>query len=269
MGTHHNPQRRQKPRLLDQVRAAIRTRHYSRRTERAYVDWIRRYILFHNKRHPLEMAEAEVNQFLTELAVRGNVASSTQNQALAAILFLYKHVLDRELGRIEHVVRAKKPRRLPVILTAGEVKSVLDQLEGVCRLVAKLLYGSGLRLNECLEVRVQDLDFGQNQIVVRDPKGGNDRYTLLPTLLQPAIKEQLHKAKRVHERDLRRGYGRVQLPNALARKYPSADREWRWQWVFPATRLYYDREANTRRRYHLHDSVVQKAVHVAGNADPL
>ena len=245
--------------LLDQVREAIRTRHYSRSTEQAYVHWIRRYILFHGKRHPAEMAEEEIKAFLTHLAVRRRVSASTQNQALSAILFLYRNVLQKELAWIEGIVRAKRPIRLPVVLTRAEVSRVIKEMSGTPRLVASLLYGSGLRLMECLHLRIKDIDFERNQITVRDGKGRKDRVTVLPASIRPALLEQVRRTRGRHERDLERGCGSVEIPGALARKYPRAPWEWGWQWVFPATRLYHGRETRQWRRHHIHETVIQRA----------
>ncbi len=252
-----------KPKLLDQVRQAIRARHYSRRTERTYADWIKRFILFHGKRHPLEMGEPEINQFLTDLAVNKKVSASTQNQALSAILFLYQRVLDKPLEWVNPAVRAKKPKRLPVVLTRQEVKTILDSMDGAPRLVATLLYGAGLRLNECLELRFKDIDFTTNQILVRDGKGQKDRITTLPASVKEPLLAHLRDVWRVHQRDLRESAGRVVLPYALARKYPNADGEWGWQWAFPAPTRYFDREAKIERRHHLHETIVQKAMRQA------
>ena len=249
-----------KPRLLDRVREAIRARHYSRRTEKAYVAWIRRYILFHGKRHPLEMGGPEVTRFLTSLAVEGHVAGSTQNQALSALLFLYREVLAQELPWLDDIVRAKRTARLPVVLTRDEVRAVIRQLRGVHRLMAILLYGAGLRLLEAARVRVKDVDFARNQIMVRGGKGDKDRATPLPAVVIADLAKHLEGVKRQHDADLRHGAGWVELPWALARKYPNAGREWAWQWVFPATRVYVDRETGQRRRHHLHESVLQRAV---------
>ncbi|MHC5008699.1 MAG: integron integrase [Planctomycetota bacterium] len=249
-----------RPKLLDSVREAIRIRHYSVRTEETYVGWIRRFILFHNKRHPNEMGSDEVGRFLTHLAVKGRVAASTQNQALAALLFLYKEVLCQNIGWMKDVVRAKRPRRLPVVLTREEVRQVLSHLHGTPRLMALLLYGSGLRLMECVRLRVQDIDFETNQITVRSGKGGKDRVTVLPTVIKEELKQHLQKARRLHEKDVARGAGWVELPDAVGRKFPNAGREWAWQWVFPATRVYVAAETGQRRRHHLHESVLQRAV---------
>jgi len=249
-----------KPRLLDRVREAVRARHYSRRTVKTYVAWARRYILFHGKRHPAEMGAAEVTSFLTSLAVDGNVAASTQNQALSALLFLYRDVLEQDLPWLDNVVRAKSAQRLPVVLTRAEVRAVIQQLQGTLRLMALLLYGAGLRLLECARLRIQDVDFASNQIVVPSGKGDKDRVTMLPGAVKADLVRHLHGVKRQHERDLQHGAGWVELPWALARKYPNAGREWGWQWVFPATRFYLDGATGQRRRHHLHESVLQRAV---------
>ena len=249
-----------KPRLLDRVRAAIRARHYSRRTEKAYVAWIRRYIFFHDKRHPADMGAPEVTRFLSSLAVEGKVAASTQNQALSALLFLYGEVLEVDLPWMDEIVRAKRPQRLPIVLTRDEVRAVLRRLEGTPRLMAFLLYGAGLRLLECCHLRVQDVDFGTNQIVVRSGKGDKDRVTMLPAVVKPHLARHLERVREQHRCDLEAGAGWVELPTALARKYPNAGREWVWQWVFPATRTYVDRLTSEHRRHHLHESVLQRAV---------
>ena len=226
------------PRLLDRVREANRLRHGSRSTEKSYIGWIRRFILFHGKRHPAEMGAPEVAQFLSSLAVEGRVAASTQNQALSALLFLYRYVLHQELPWLEDVVRARRPKHLPIVLTRDEVRAVISKLDGTPRLMAGLLYGSGLRLLECARLRVQDIDFAMNQIVVRDGKGAKDRVTVLPNVAKEPLTRHLLKVKRQHEADLAFGAGWVELPWALARKYPNAGREWPWQWTFPATRFY-------------------------------
>ena len=249
-----------KPRLLDRVRAALRIRHYSRRTEKAYVAWILRYILFHGKRHPVEMGAPELTRFLSSLAVDRKVAASTQNQALSALLFLYRAVLEIDLPWLDDVVRAKRPQRLPIVLTREEVRAALQPLEGVPRLMAHLLYGAGLRLLECCRLRVQDVDFASNQIVVRTGKGEKDRVTMLPAVVKADLARHLEGVREQHGRDLQYGAGWVELPNALGRKYPNAGREWVWQWVFPATRLYVDRDTRQRRRHHLHESVLQRVV---------
>jgi integron integrase len=249
-----------KPKLLDRVRQAIRTRHYSSKTEEAYVGWIRRFIVFHNKRHPSEMGEAEIGQFLSSLARDSHVSASTQNQALNALLFLYHQVLEKGIGLIQGVVRAKRPRRLPVILTKEEIRRLLDCLHGTPWLMGMLLYGAGLRLMECCRLRVKDIDFSRNQIVVRAGKGDKDRYTMLPAAVKEPLFRHLQAVKRQHEEDLKKGLGRVALPHALDRKYPNAGKAWAWQWVFPATSHYTDRIAGEKRRHHLHESVLQRAV---------
>jgi integron integrase len=251
------PRIRQSP-FLDQVRTSIRLRHYSIRTEEAYVFWIRRFILFHGKRHPAEMAETEVGAFLSHLAVKQNVSASTQNQALYALVFLYKQVLGRPLGEIRGVVRAKKPQRLPVVLTPVEVARVLSQLSGVHWVVACLQYGSGLRLLESVRLRVKDIDFAHRAIFVRDGKGGKDRVVTLPDELMVPLRRHLENRKTLFENDSREGFGTVYLPLALARKYPNAPSEWGWQYVFPASRLSVDPRSGARRRHHLDESTVQE-----------
>jgi len=251
------------PRLLDRVRQAIRLRHYSRRTEEAYAGWIRRFILFHRRRHPREMGEAEVTAFLSSLAVERRVSASTQNQALSAILFLYEHVLGVELDWLDDVVRAKAPARLPVVLTREEVRAILGRLAGTPRLVGVLLYGTGLRLLECLRLRVKDVDFGRNEIIVRSGKGDRDRRTMLPASVKDPLGEHLRGVLVQHQADLARGGGWVELPDALARKYPGAGRDWAWQWVFPAARHYVDAVTGQRRRHHLHETVMQRAMRMA------
>lgn len=232
------------PRLLDRVRDRIRVKHYSIRTEEAYVDWIRRFILFHGKRHPQEMGAPEVEAFLTHLAVAGRVAASTQNQAKSALLFLYREVLSTELPWLDKVTQARAPKRLPVVLTRDEVAAVLAHMEGTQWLIGSLLYGAGLRLLECLRLRVKDVDFGRNEILVRDGKGAKDRVTMLPVSLKSPLQAHLTRVRGLHQCDLGEGYGEVFLPNALARKYPTAAREWAWQYVFPAV----GRAVDPRRR---------------------
>ena len=249
-----------KPRFLDTVRGALRTRHYSRRTEEAYVAWIRRFILFHGKRHPVDMGAPEVSRFLTWLAVERHVAASTQNQALGALLFLYRSVLETEMPWLDDLVRARRPEHLPVVLTRDEVRLVLGALVGTPRLMAFLLYGAGLRLLECCRLRVQDVDFGANHIVVRSGKGDKDRVTLLPAAVKPELARHLDRVRIQHRCDVARGAGWVELPSALDRKYPNAGRQWPWQWVFPATRIYVEPATGQRRRHHLHESVLQRAV---------
>ena len=255
-----SPAHAPKPRLLDQVREAVRAGHYSRRTEKAYIHWIKRYIFFHGKRHPAELGASEVTAFLTSLAVHDKVAASTQNQALSALLFLYREVLSVELPWLDDVIRAKRPQHLPVVLTRDEVRAVLQRLDGAPRLMALLLGGAGLRLLECCRLRVTDVDFATNQIVIRHGKGGKDRVTMLPAAVKAALIAHLERARKQHQADLRHGAGWVELPSALTRKYANAGRDWGWQWVFPATRMYVDRLTAQRRRHHLHESVLQRAV---------
>jgi integron integrase len=254
-----------KPRkLLDRVRDMLRVKHYSIRTEKTYVSWIRRYILFHDKRHPEEMGAREIATFLTHLAVEKNVAASTQNQALCAMLFLYNQVLEIDLNSDAiDAVRAKKPKRLPVVLTRDEALSVIAALSGTNQLIARTLYGSGLRLIECLRLRVKDLDFAYRQITVRDGKGQKDRVTILPAILVDPLQEHLRRVRMLHQQDLDKGYGSVYLPYALERKYPSAHKEWCWQYVFPAPSLSTDPRSGIVRRHHLSESSVQKAVRQA------
>lgn len=248
------------PRLSDQVRDALRRKHYSYRTEKTYLHWIRRFIYFHEKRHPREMAEPEVAAFLTHLAVERSVSASTQNQALNAILFLYKQVLNREIGLVHGVVRAKRPERLPVVLTREEVHAVLSRLKGREGLMAGLMYGAGLRVMECLRLRIKDVDFGMNQIIVRDGEGQKDRTTPLPAALIPALRQQLAEVQRLRTADLADGYGEVSLPFALDRKYPTASRELAWWYVFPASHRSRDPKSGRIKRHHLDDSVIQRAV---------
>lgn len=253
----------EQPKLLDRVRNAIRARHYSRRTEKAYVGWIRRFIFFHNKRHPAAMGSDEVNAFLTSLAVDHHVSATTQNQALSALLFLYRVVLEDPLPWIADLVRARRPERIPVVLSPAEVRLVIDEVEGVSRLVVQLLYGSGLRLLEALRLRVKDVDFARRELFVRDPKGKRDRMTTLPRAVETDLRAHLERVRRIHDADLRLGFGSVEMPTALDRKLPNADREWIWQWVFPATSRYREAAAGTERQHHLHETAVQRAVHEA------
>lgn len=248
------------PKLLDRVRLAIRARHYSRRTSEAYVPWIRRYILFHGKRHPDQMGAPEMAAFLSSLATREQVSASTQNQALSALLFLYRHVLDKDLGPLPLVPRAKRPERLPVVLNRAEVAAVIGQLAGTMRIVGLLLYGAGLRLGECLELRVKDLDFEAHQITIRRGKGQKDRVTMLPGAAKALLGPHLAVVRGTHARDAAEGCGRVVLPDALARKYPNAAAEWGWQFVFPAARICRDPRWGAPSRFHLHESAVQRGV---------
>jgi integron integrase len=248
------------PRLLDRVRAAVRTRHYSRRTEEAYLGWTKRFILFHRKRHPAAMGPDEVNAFLSHLAVDGNVSASTQAQALSALVFLYRHVLDDPLPWIDDIVRASRPRKLPVVLSREEVGSVLGAMSGTPRLVAAVLYGGGLRLLEALRLRIKDVDFAARLLVVREGKGAKDRRTMLPDSLQQALHAQVELVRRIHAKDLAAGRGEVWLPDALARKFANAGRELGWQYVFPASRRAIDPRSGIERRHHLDESAVQRAV---------
>ncbi len=249
-----------RPRLYDSVVKVLRAHHYSLRTERAYVGWIRRFILFHRPRHPRELSEADVNRFLTHLAVKEHVAASTQNQALAALLFLYDKVLEQPLDRIEGVIRARKPKRLPVVLTADEVARVMAYLTGDKWLIATLLYGGGVRLLEALRLRVKDLDFERGEITVREGKGDKDRVTMLPEVVTRPLHDHLKRVQEIHQQDLSDGYGRVELPHALGRKFPHADREWCWQFVFPQERRWVNRQMGKQGRHHVHESLIQKAV---------
>ena len=260
-GLTQGPQR--KPKLLDQLREALRSRHYSRRTEQTYCHWVRRFIFFQNVRHPAQMAEPEINAFLTHLAVKQKVSASTQNQALSALLFLYRHVIGREVGDLGEVIRARKPKRLPVVMTQEEVKAVLGQLTGDKWLMAGLMYGAGLRLMECLRLRVQDIDFRANQITVRDGKGFKDRLTMLPAVVKSPLRNHLEHAREVHQRDLADGWGRVQMPYALEKKYPNAAAEWRWQWVFPQKHRWVNRRTRAEGRHHVHETLVQQAMRQA------
>lgn len=249
-----------KPRLLDLVRNRCRVKHYSIRTEHSYIGWIRRFILFHSKRHPSELGAPEVEAFLTHLAVKRNVAASTQNQALAAILFLYKEVLEIELPWLDGVTRAKKPSRLPVVLTPDEVRTLLTQLDGVHHLIASVLYGSGLRLMEAVRLRVKDVDFSRLEITVRDGKGGKDRRTMLPKTLVDPLQTQLNRVRIFHEQDLRNDICAVYLPYALDRKYPNAGNELGWQYIFPAAEPAIDPRSGILRRHHLGEQAFQRAI---------
>ena len=245
--------------LLDDVRNVLRVRHYSYQTEKTYIHWIRQFIFFHKITHPADMGATEVEAFLTYLAVEKNVAASTQNQALAALLFLYKEVLRIDLSWLDKFTPAKKSNHLPVVLTREEVKQIINQLTGTNWLIANLLYGSGLRLSEALRLRVKDLDFGFRQIVVRDGKGGKDRFTVLPTALIEPLQKQLEFAQKLHEQDLRNNLGHVNLSFALARKYPNADREWAWQYVFPSKSLSKNPRSGKIGRHHVSPSSLQKS----------
>lgn len=249
-----------KPRLFDEVRAVARMRHLSLRTEQAYIQWQRRFILFHKKRHPRDMGEVEIRAFISHLAVEEGISASTRTVALSALLFLYREVLKKELPYVTNIERARKPKRLPVVFTREEVKRLLTSLEGTHWLIAGLLYGSGLRLMECLRLRVKDIDFTYAQITVRDGKGEKDRVSMLPAKLKQPLMRHLQKARVLHEEDLRAGYGEVYLPYALARKYPNAPKLWGWQYVFPAANRSIDPRSGKERRHHLSDQAVQKAI---------
>lgn len=255
-----NPAGASQPKLLDRLVQALRSRHYSRRTEQTYCHWVKRFIFYHNVRHPAEMGEPEINAFLTHLALKEKVSASTQNQALSALLFLYRHVIGRGVGDLGEVIRARKPKRLPVVMTREEVKAVLANLSGDKWLMASLMYGAGLRLMECLCLRVQNIDFSRNEILVRDGKGAKDRITMLPESLKNPLQEHLKKVKTIHERDLGEGWGRVLLPDALDRKYPNAPKDWRWQWVFPQEIRWTIPKNGEEGRYHVNESIIQKAV---------
>lgn len=246
--------------LLDSVRYAIRSKHYSPSTEKAYVGWVKRYVLFHGKRHPNEMGKEEIAVFISHLAIKRRVSASTQNQALSAILFLYKEVLEKEIEWIDGIVRAKRPARIPEVLSKDEVRALLAQLRGREWLMASIMYGAGLRLMECLRLRIKDVDFSRNEIVVRRGKGKKDRVTMLPSPIKMKLRTHIENVYKQHQQDLKRGHGSVQLPYALGKKYPKAAWEWSWQWVFPATRFYKDSITGEYRRHHLHESVIQRAV---------
>jgi len=250
-------------RLLDKVRQCIRLKGYSIRTEKSYVSWIKRYILFNDKRHPQVMGKLEIEAFLSHLVMKRNVASSTQNQAFNAILFLYNNVLNTGMTKDISAIRSKKPIRLPTVMTREETFNLIRSMHGTHQLMAKLIYGSGLRVMECIRLRVKDIDFAMNQIIVRDGKGKKDRITVLPDGAKSALKEHLVYVKRIHQNDLDAGYGRVYLPNALARKYPNADSQWGWQYAFPAKTLSEDPRSGMKRRHHLHVSSIQKAIRKA------
>jgi integron integrase len=246
--------------LLDRVRTAVRVRHYSIRTENAYVHWISRFVRFHHFRHPRDMGENEISAFLNHLAEDGRVASSTQNQALCALVFMYRNVIRKDLGDFEGLVWAKRPSRIPVVFTKNEVRAVMRNLDGAYRTMAMLLYGSGLRLMECLRLRVKDLDFNYHQIIIRDAKGAKDRIVPLPLSLSGALMGHLEQRRKIHEKDMKDGLSGVYLPDALEKKYKNASMEWGWQYVFPAWSISEDPRSGIRRRHHLYASVLQKAV---------
>jgi integron integrase len=248
------------PRLLDEVRKALRVRHYSIRTEESYISWIKRYIFYHHKQHPKDLGHEEITQFLSHLATERNVAASTQNQALSALLFLYKEVLQMELPWLNKVVRAKRPARLPVVLPRKQTLQLLHQLSGTNWLVANLLYGSGLRLMEAIRLRVKDVDFDYDQIIVRSGKGFKDRTTVLPTSLCKPLQKHLLKVKTQHQLDLDEGFGEVYLPFAIERKYPHANKEWGWQYVFPSSKRSVDPQNGVVRRHHISEKNLQRAI---------
>ncbi|SJM92011.1 integron integrase [Crenothrix polyspora] len=250
----------QAPKLLDQVRGKIRLKHYSIRTEQAYTDWIKRFILHFGKKHPRDMGAAEVEQFLTHLAVKGKVSASTQNQAKCAILFLYKEVLELQLPWLDNVEHAKTPRRLPVVLNRDEIQAILSRLTGTHWLVASLLYGTGMRIMECLRLRIQDVDFKRHEILIRDGKGFKDRVTMLPVSLATALQTHLVAVRRLHENDLTQGFGAVYMPYALERKYPNAAKDWMWQYIFPAGKISTDPRTQIQRRHHVQEQAIQRAV---------
>ena len=242
---------------------ALRSRHYSRKTEKSYCHWVKRFIIFHHMRHPKEMGGREINEFLSHLALNRKVSASTQNQALSAVLFLYRHVLKQDIGDLGDVIRARRPKHLPVVMTRDEVQATLKHLEGEMWLIACLMYGAGLRLAECLRLRVHDIDLKANQIVVRSGKGFKDRVTMLPEKAKAPLMSHLKEVRRLHECDLAEGFGEVEMPYALARKYPNAGRTWGWQFAFPQKTRWVDSETGMQRRHHIHESLIQKAVRFA------
>ena len=248
-----------KTKLLDQIRIVMRVHHYSKRTEEAYVNWIKDFIYFHNRKHPSFLGANDIGSYISYLATQRNVSGSTQNQALCAIIFLYKHVLKKDINDID-IIWSKKPKRLPVVFTRDEVKEVLNNLEGIPWLVSSMLYGSGLRLLECLRIRVLDIDFKSNQIIIRDGKGSKDRISILPVSIKDILKAKLEDIKKLHLRDLKKGYGGVFLPYALGKKYPNASKEFKWQYIFPADNLSVDPVSKKIQRHHLNESCIQKSV---------
>jgi len=262
-GQRLTPSGDRQPRLLEQVRQVAQVRRLAASTERAYAHWVRRFVVFHRRTHPRELGEREVAAFLTHLAAREHVAASTQNQALAALLFLYEHVLGRPLSQMEGIVRARRPKRLPTVLTPEEVARVLALMSGDPHLVAMLLYGAGMRLMEALRLRVKDVDMQRGEITIREAKGNKDRVTVLPDCLKGPLAEVLHRGRRFHATEAAEGRGRVLLPGALARKHPAAEQAWVWQWVFPASTYFRDRDTGRRYRHHLHETVIQRAIREA------
>lgn len=259
----HSENKGNPPKLLDQVRSAIRVKHYSYRTEKSYIQWIRQFIMFHGKRHPKDMGEEEINKFLTHLAVERKISASTQNQALCAIVFLYKHVLKKEIGDFGQLVWAKRSQRLPVVLSVKEVQHILEHLHGKPWLIANLLYGAGIRLNECLRLRVKDIDFDYHQLAILEAKGAKCRRTTLPQKIVIPLKSHLEKVKCIHNKDLAQDYGSVELPYAFQKKDPAAARDWKWQYIFPSSRISADPRSGELRRHHLDESVFRKALKIA------
>ncbi len=254
------------PKLLDQVRGRIRVKHYSIRTETQYVQWIKRFILFNSKRHPIEMGATEVEAFLSHLAVEGKVSASTQNQALSALLFLYKEVLLIDLPWLDNVVRAKRPQRLPCVLTRTEVRSVLTRMSGNYGLMANLLYGTGMRLMECVRIRVKDVDFERGEILIRDGKGAKDRVTMLPESLKDSLLAHLHQRRTLFDNDTKLDKASVYLPDALDRKYPNAATDWIWQYIFPSGSFSVDPRSGVERRHHIDEKLLQRAMKKAVQA---
>jgi integron integrase len=249
--------------VLDQLRELIRTKHLSIRTEKTYVQWAKRFILYHNKTHPHKMGAHEINQFLTFLAVKKNVAAATQNQALNAIVFMYKHLIGKDVRNIGDYIRAKRSQKIPVVLSKDEVQLLFNHLSGVYKLIAGILYGSGLRIMECMRLRIKDIDFKYKCITVRDGKGQKDRVTILPELITHRLKLQIEKSKIIHRQDLNDGHGTVYLPFAIERKYRNAGKDWRWQFVFPAPNLSTDPRTGIKRRHHLSENRIQREIHLA------
>jgi integron integrase len=258
-----NPDHRPPIRLLDRVAIAAKARHLSRNTQKAYIRWVRRFVLYHRKRHPSEMGVPEVNAFLTHLAVDGHVSASTQNQALCALLFLYGAVLERPLDKLEGVVRAKRPKRLPVVLTPEEVTTVLSHMQGVPLMVALLLYGAGMRLMEVLTLRTKDIDFSRSELTIRQAKGNKDRVSVLPQRVRPLLQKHLALCQSHHTAEAAEGRGCVWVPNALEQKYPGVGQTWQWQWVFPAKGYYFDRQLSRHFQHHYHETLVQRAMRQA------
>jgi integron integrase len=261
--SHHAHHSAQPPRLLDRVADAATARHLSTNTRKAYVRWVRRFVLFHRKRHPRDLGVVEVNVFLTHLAVEMHVSASTQNQALSALLFLYGTVLEQPLGSLEGVVRARRPKRLPVVLTPDEVSRLLARLEGVPLMVALLLYGAGMRLKEALQLRVKDIDFTTHEVIIREAKGNKDRVSILPNRIKATLQRHLERLRAHHETEVEHGRGRVKVPHALERKYPGAGQSWAWQWVFPARGYFFDRDLGHHYQHHYHETLMQKAMRAA------